>query len=63
MIRKTDKYGYLTDKDAFLSNQRKIIEKAKFMYSLLEKAFEKQTKTIQQQEKNEQMILQTKTKD
>ena len=31
------------------SNQRKIIEQAKFTYSLLGKAFEKQAKTIVEQ--------------
>ena len=31
------------------SNQRKIIEQAKFTYSLLGKAFEKQAKTIAEQ--------------
>ena len=31
------------------SNQQKIIEQAKFTYSLLAKAFEKQTKTIEDQ--------------
>ena len=41
--RKTDKYQYLTDEDILLSNQRQIIEKAKFAYFPLGKAFEKQT--------------------
>ena len=38
-----DKYQYLTDEDILLSNQRQIIEKAKFAYFPLGKAFEKQT--------------------
>ena len=40
---KMDKYQYLTDEDILLSNQRQIIEKAKFAYFPLGKAFEKQT--------------------
>ena len=35
------------------SNWRKIIEQAKFTYSLLGKAFEKQTKTIENQEEKQ----------
>ena len=31
------------------SNQRQVIKRAKFAYSPLEKAFEKQTKTIEEQ--------------
>ena len=40
---KMDKYQYLTDEDTLLSNQRQIIEKAKFANFPLGKAFEKQT--------------------
>ena len=36
-------------KKIFPSNQKQIIEPAKFTYSPLEKAFEKQTKTIEDQ--------------
>ena len=43
------KYEYLTGKDILPSNQQQIIEQAKFTYSLLGKAFEKQTKTIEDQ--------------
>ena len=43
---KTDKYEYLTGEEILSSNQQQIIEQAKFTYSLLGKAFEKQTKTI-----------------
>ena len=35
------------------SNQRHIIEQAKFTYSPLGKAFEKQTKTIEEQERKQ----------
>ena len=40
---KIDKYEYLTGEEILPSNQRKIIEQAKFPYSPLGKAFEKQT--------------------
>ena len=40
---KIDKYEYLTGKEIFPSNQRQVIQQAKFVYSLLGKAFEKQT--------------------
>ena len=38
-----DKYEYLTDEEILPSNQRQIIEHAKFAYSPLDKALEKQT--------------------
>ena len=41
------KYEYLTGKDILPSNQQQIIEQARFTYSLLPKAFEKQIKTIE----------------
>ena len=44
-----DKYEYLTGEEILPSNQQKIIEQAKFTYSPLGKAFEKQTKTIKDQ--------------
>ena len=43
------KYEYLTGEDILPSNQQQIIEQAKFTYSPLWKAFEKQIKTIQDQ--------------
>ena len=43
------KYEYLTGKDILPSNQQKKIEQAKFTYSPLGKAFEKQVKTIEDQ--------------
>ena len=46
---KIDKYEYLTGKDILPSNQQQIIEQAKFTYSPLGKAFEKQIKTIENQ--------------
>ena len=46
---KIDKYEYLPDEEILPSNQQQIIEQAKFTYSPLGKAFEKQTKTIEDQ--------------
>ena len=50
---KIHKYEYLTGEDILPSNQRQIIEQAKFTYSPLGKAFEKQIKTIEDQGKNQ----------
>ena len=50
--RKTDKYELLADEKILPPNQRRLIEKAKFAYCPLGKAFEKQTKTIEEQRKN-----------
>ena len=47
---KIDKYEYLTGEEILPSNQRQIVEQAKFTYSPLGKAFENQTKTIKDQE-------------
>ena len=44
---KIDKYDYLTCDEILPSNQQQIIEQTKFTHSPLGKAFEKQTKTIQ----------------
>ena len=44
---KIDKYEYLTGEEILLPDQRRVIEQAKFTYSPLGKAFEKQTKTIE----------------
>ena len=46
---KIGKYEYLTGEEILPSNQQQIIEKAKFTYSPLGKAFEKQTKTTEDQ--------------
>ena len=46
---KIDKYEYLTGEEILPSNQKQIIEQAKSTYSPLGKAFEKQTKTIEDQ--------------
>ena len=46
---KIHKYEYLTGKYILPSNQQQIVEQAKFTYSSLGKAFEKQIKTIEDQ--------------
>ena len=46
---KINKYEYLTGEDILSSNQQQIIEQARFTYSPLGKAFEKQIKTIEDQ--------------
>ena len=46
---KIDKHEYLTGEEILPSNQRQIIVQAKFTYSPLGKAFEKQIKTIKDQ--------------
>ena len=43
------KYEYLPGEDILQSNQQQIIEQAKFTYSPLGEAFDKQTKTIKDQ--------------
>ena len=52
---KINKYEYLIGEDISPSNQKQIIEQAKFTYFPLGKAFEKQTKTIEDQGKNKFM--------
>ena len=46
---KIDKYEYLNGEEILPSNKQEIIEQAKFTYSPLGKALEKQTKTIEDQ--------------
>ena len=50
---KIDKYEYLTSEEILPSNQQQIIGQAKFTYSPLGKAFQKQTKTIEDQGKKQ----------
>ena len=47
---KFHKYEYLTGEDMLPPNQQQIIEQARFTYSPLGKAFEKQVKTIEDQD-------------
>ena len=49
---KTDKYEYLTGEEILPPDQKRVIEQAKFTYSPLSKAFEKQVKTVEVQGKN-----------
>ena len=51
MSGKIDKYEYITGEEILPSDQRKITKQAKFTYCPLGKAFEKQTKTIEEQGK------------
>ena len=46
---KIDNYEYLTGEEILPSNQQQIIQQAKFNYSPLGKAIEKQIKTIEDQ--------------
>ena len=50
---KLDKYEYLTGEEIVPSNQEQIIQQAKFNYSPLGKAIEKQRKTIEDQGKEQ----------
>ena len=57
---KTAKYEYLTGEEILPSNQQQIIKQAKFTYSPLGKAFEKQIKTIEDQGKKQTKRNKTK---
>ena len=46
---KIDKYEYVTGEEILHSSQQQVIEKDKFTYYPLEKAFKKQTKTMDDQ--------------
>ena len=48
---KLGKYEYFSGEEILPSNQKQTIEQAKFTYSPLGKAFEKQIKIIEDQEK------------
>ena len=55
---KIDKYEYLTGEEILPSNQQQIIQQAKFTYSPLRKAIEKQVKTIEDQGKKQVKAIQ-----
>ena len=55
---KIDKYEYLTGEEILPSNQQQIIEQAKFTYSPLGKASQKQTKTIEDKEEKQIKAIQ-----
>ena len=57
---KLDKYEYLTGEEILPSNQQQIIQQAKFNYSPLGKAFEKQIKTIKDQGEKQVKAIQDK---
>ena len=59
---KIDKYEQLTGNEILLSNQPQIIEQAKFTYSPLGKAFEKQIKIVEDQGKKQFDALKEQTK-
>ena len=50
---KIDKYEWLTCEELLTCNQTQMIEQTKLTYSPLGKAFEKQTKTIEDQWRNQ----------
>ena len=56
---KLDKYEYLTGEEILPSNQQQIIQQAKFNYSPLGKAHEKQIKTIKDQGEKQVDALKT----
>ena len=58
---KIDKYEILTGEEILPSNQQQIIEQVKFTYFPLGKAFEKQTKTIE--DRGETLIKAIQNKD
>ena len=57
-FRKIDKNEYLTGEEMLPSNQRWVIEQAKFTYSPWRKALEEQTKTIENQGKKQIKAIQ-----
>ena len=59
---KIDKYEYLTGEKILPSNQQQIIQQAKFNYSPLGKALEKQRKTIEDQGEKQVDALKTSYK-
>ena len=60
---KIHKYEYLTGKEILPSSNQQIIEQARFTYSPLGKAFEKQIKTIEDQGKKQVDALNTLKSD
>ena len=60
---KVHKNEYLTGEDILPSSNQQIIEQARFTYSPLGKAFNKQTKTIEKQGKKQVDALNTLKSD
>ena len=59
---KINKCEYLTGEEILPSNQKHITEQAKFTYSSLGEAFEKQIKTIEYQAEKQTKSIKTKEK-
>ena len=57
---KIDKYEFLTGEEILPSNQQQIIQQAKFNYSPLGKALEKQRKNIEDQGEKQVKAIQDK---
>ena len=62
-LGKIDKYEYLTGEETLPSDQRQIIEQAKFTYSHLGKTLEKQTKTIEEQGEKQIKAIENRVKE
>ena len=60
---KIRKYEYLTGEDILPPNQQQIIEQAKFTYSPLGKALERQIKTIEDQGEKQIKAIQNHGQD
>ena len=60
--RTIEKYEYLTGEEILPPDQRRMIKQAKFAYSPLGKAFEKQTKTIEDQGKKQIKAIEDREK-
>ena len=56
---KLDKYEYLTGEEILPSNQQQLIQQAKFNYSPIGKAIEKQRKTIEDQGEKQVVALES----
>ena len=54
---KTDKYEYLTGEQILPPDKRRVIEQAKLAYFPLGKAFGKQIKTIEEEDKNQIKVI------
>ena len=59
---KIDKYEYLTSEEILPSNQKQVMEQAKFTYSPLGKAFEKQRKAIKDQGEKQIKVIEDNEK-
>ena len=60
--KKKGKHEYLTGVEILPSDQKRVIEQAKFTYSPLGKSFERQTKTIDDQRKKQIKIYEDNKK-